>query len=159
MRISPNEVSFNDIEASETIYAQTSKFDKSRYFYRAIENPGRICSHCVGGKGIRRTRNFLVCNVSRQYHLARVIDVRQGHLFDGTVCAAREKWTDDPTFPYLPVHDVRYHFRFCVWEPSRALHLEDFQSHTFEAIEKGNSTVLHVRALHTLPKSVHDISS
>jgi hypothetical protein len=40
---------------------------------------------------------------------------------------------------------------FAFGKPSRALHLENFQSHTFEAIEKGNGTVLYVRALHTLP--------
>lgn len=38
LRIFPNEISINDPEASSIIYGQTSKFEKSSYFYRAFED-------------------------------------------------------------------------------------------------------------------------
>ncbi|KAE8382393.1 cytochrome P450 [Aspergillus bertholletiae] len=38
MRISPNEISIADLEASSVIYGQTSKFEKSHYFYRSFED-------------------------------------------------------------------------------------------------------------------------
>lgn len=38
LRISPNEVSLNDLEASGVVYGQTPKFEKSKYFYRAFED-------------------------------------------------------------------------------------------------------------------------
>jgi hypothetical protein len=57
-----------------------------------------------------------------------------------------------PLFPIFRCMTLDAISDFAFGKPSRALHLEDFQSHTFEAIEKGNGTVLIVRTLHTLIK-------
>jgi hypothetical protein len=53
-----------------------------------------------------------------------------------------------PLFPISRCMTLDTISDFAFGKPSRALHLEDFHSPVFEAIEKGNGTVLLVRALY-----------
>lgn len=151
MRISPNEVSFTDIEASDTIYAQTSKFDKSRYFYRAFENPGphlfSICDRQEHSQD-KRLISYAMSRANITSHESSIYD--KAAVLMGRIAQRTEIGQTIPLFPIFRCMTLDTISDFASGKPSLALHLEDFQSHTFEAIEKGNGTVLFVRALHAL---------
>ncbi|KAL4733478.1 cytochrome P450 [Aspergillus similis] len=143
MRIPRNEVSFNDIEASDTIYAQTSKFDKSRYFYRAFESPGPHLFSICDRQEHSQDKSLISYAMSRAN-----ITSHESSMYDkATFLMERiaQHAQIGQTIPLLSVFrymtlDTISDFAF--GKPSRALHLEDFQSHTFEAIERENGTVL-----------------
>ncbi|KAL2840127.1 cytochrome P450 [Aspergillus pseudodeflectus] len=154
MRISPNEVSFNDIEASETIYAQTSKFDKSRYFYRAFENPGphlfSICDRQEHSQD-KKLISYAMSRANITSHESSMYD-KATFLMDRIAQRAKVGQTI-PLFPIFRCMTLDTISDFAFGKPSRALHLEDFHSPVFEAIEKGNGTVLlfqHFPLLHQL---------
>ncbi|KAJ0417771.1 cytochrome P450 [Aspergillus carlsbadensis] len=143
MRISPNEVSFNDIEASDTIYAQASKFDKSRYFYGAFENPGpHLFSICDRQKHSQDKRliSYAMSRTNATSHESSMYD--KATFLMERIAQRTETEQTIPLFPAFRCMTLDTISDFAFGKPSGALHLQDFQSHTFEAIEKGNSTVL-----------------
>ncbi|KAL4802082.1 cytochrome P450 [Aspergillus unguis] len=144
MRISPNEVSFNEIAASDTIYAQTSKFDKSRYFYRAFEVPGpnlfSICDRHEHAQD-KRLISHAMSRTNITSHESSMYD-KAVFLMD-RIAQRAALGQSIPLFPIFRCMTLDTISDFAFGKPSRALHLEDFESETFEAIEKGNGTALY----------------
>ncbi|KAL3444871.1 hypothetical protein BJX65DRAFT_310462 [Aspergillus insuetus] len=130
MRISPNEVSFNDIEASDTIYAQTSKFDKSRYFYRAFENPGANLFSLCGRQEHSQDKRLISYTMSRANITSHESSMYDKATFLMERIAQRAKSGQTiPLFRIFRCLTLDTISGFAFGKPSRALHLE--------AIERG----------------------
>ncbi|OQD83650.1 hypothetical protein PENSOL_c148G04064 [Penicillium solitum] len=143
MRISPNEVSFDDIEASDIIYAQTSKFEKSEYYYRAFEDQGpnlfsiRDRQHHSQAKRLV-SHAFSRANVIQ--HESSIYD-KALYLMDRIEQRAKERRTI-PLFPAFRCMTLDTISEFCFGKSTGALHMNNFESTTFEAIDKANGAVL-----------------
>lgn len=145
MRISPNEVSFDDIEASDIIYAQTSKFEKSEYYYRAFEDQGpnlfsiRDRQHHSQAKRLV-SHAFSRANVIQ--HESSIYD-KALYLMDRIEQRAKERRTI-PLFPAFRCMTLDTISEFCFGKSTGALYMNNFESTTFEAIDKANGAVLFV---------------
>ncbi|KAL2827913.1 cytochrome P450 [Aspergillus pseudoustus] len=148
MRISPNEVSFNDIEASEVIYAQTSKFDKSKYFYRAFENQGPHLFSISDRQEHSQDKRLISYAMSRAN-----INTHESSLYDKAavlmerISQRARLGQTIPLFPMFRCMTLDTISDFAFGKSSHALQLDNFQSSTFEAIEKANNTVVFFQYL------------
>lgn len=147
MRISPGEVSFNDIEASGIIYAQTSKFEKAEYYYRAFEDQAsnlftmrdrqqhaqdkKLMSHAFS------RANIIQNSESIYYKAARLMERITERVKDGRTI---------PLFPAFRCLTLDTISEFAFGKSTGALELEGFQSHVFEGIDKSITTVPFVSA-------------
>ncbi|KAK3896972.1 cytochrome P450 [Staphylotrichum tortipilum] len=142
LRISPNEVSFNDIEASGIIYGQTSKFEKSHYFYRAFEDQApnlftlRDRQHHAQDKRLI-SHAFSRANIVQ--HQASIWD-KAGYLMGRLTKRVRENETI-PLFPAFRCMTLDTISEFAFGRSTEALKLEDFESVIFDGIDKATGTV------------------
>ncbi|KAJ5654879.1 hypothetical protein N7490_001882 [Penicillium lividum] len=143
MRISPNEVSFDDIEASDIIYAQTSKFEKSQYYYAAFEDQGpnlfsiRDRQHHSQAKRLV-SHAFSRANIIQ--HESSIYD-KALYLMDRIEQRVNECQTI-PLFPAFRCMTLDTISEFCFGKSTDALHADKFESSTFEAIEKSNRSAV-----------------
>lgn len=142
LRISPDEVSFNDIEASGVIYGQTSKFDKSHYFYRAFEDQApnlftiRDRQHHAQDKRLI-SHAFSRSNIV-QYQ-ASIWD-KAAYLMDRMAQRVKENETI-PLFPAFRCMTLDTISEFAFGRSTGALKLEDFESVIFDGIDMATGTV------------------
>ncbi|KAG7291092.1 hypothetical protein NEMBOFW57_001102 [Staphylotrichum longicolle] len=142
LRISPNEVSFNDIDASGIIYAQTSKFEKAHYFYRAFEDQApnlftirdrqehaqdkRLISHAFSRANIVLHQEFIYTKAA--YLMDRIAQrVKDGQTI--------------PLFPAFRCLTLDTISEFAFGKTTGALQSEKFESEIFEAIDKATDSV------------------
>ncbi|KAJ5549251.1 cytochrome P450 [Penicillium frequentans] len=142
LRISPNEISINDPEASSIIYGQTSKFEKSRYFYRAFED--------------QAPNLFTICNrqqhamdkslISHAFSRANIIQ-HEGSIYDkslylmGRFTQSVKDGHIIPLFPAFRCMTLDTISEFAFGKSAGALHLADYKSAIFEAIDKATHSV------------------
>ncbi|KFZ25402.1 hypothetical protein V502_00123 [Pseudogymnoascus sp. VKM F-4520 (FW-2644)] len=142
LRISPNEVSFNDLEASSIIYGQTSKFEKAKYFYRAFEDQApnlftirdrhqhsqdkRLISHAF-------SRANIVKHEASMYEKAAYL---MGRIAQ---CAKDDQAI--PLFPAFRCMTLDTISEFAFGRSTGALQLESFESAIFDAIDKATNSV------------------
>ncbi|KAF9894959.1 hypothetical protein FE257_004581 [Aspergillus nanangensis] len=147
MRISPNEVSIADLEASSVIYGQNSKFEKSHYFYRPFEDQAsnlftirdrqqhsqdkRLISHAFSRANIIQHK---ACIYNHAVYLMDEIARRAENdetitLFNAFRCMTLDTISE-----------------FAFGKSAHALKSEDFHSVIFDGIDNATHSVPFVRA-------------
>ncbi|OHW94810.1 trichodiene oxygenase [Colletotrichum incanum] len=122
VRITPEEVLINHIDAFTKIYSQGSKFDKAHYFYQPL---------------VFQVDNlFTMCDRSQHAQDKRLLS----HNFS----KKGERFSLDDTFQYLTL-DLRCEFAFGV--SANALDSENFRHPIIETLELANHTIILVRGL------------
>ncbi|KAJ5915766.1 hypothetical protein N7454_010907 [Penicillium verhagenii] len=143
MRISPNEVSFNDIEASDIIYAQTSKFTKSEYYYRAFEDPGPNLFSIRDRQHHSQAKRLVSHAFSRANILQHESSIYEKALYLMDRLEQRAKADQIiPLFPICRCMTLDTISEFCFGKSTNALEIDNFESTVFEAIDKANGSVL-----------------
>lgn len=142
LRISPGEVSFNDMDACAVIYGQTSKFEKAEYFYRAFEDlaPNLFTirdrqQHAQDKRLISHA--FSKANIVQ--HQASIFD-KAARLMDRIAERIRDGQTV-PLFPAFRCMTLDTIAEFAFGTSTGALELEDFESDIFEAIDAATGSV------------------
>lgn len=150
LRISPNEISINDSEASSIIYGQSSKFEKSNYFYRAFED--------------QAPNLFTICNrqqhamdkslISHAFSRANIIQ-HEGSIYDkslylmGRLTQTVKDGQIIPLFPAFRCMTLDTISEFAFGKSAGALHLDDYKSAIFEAIDKATHSVHFVSIVYS----------
>lgn len=142
LRISPGEVSFNDIEASGVIYAQTSKFEKAEYFYRAFEDQAPNVFTMRDRHQHAHDKKLMSHAFSRAnivQHCASIYD-KAACLMDRITQRVKDGRTI-PLFPAFRCMTLDTISEFAFGKSTGALELEEFESAVFDAIDKSIRTV------------------
>ena len=143
MRISPNEVSLNDLEASGVVYGQTSKFEKSKYFYRAFEDQASNLFTIRDRQQHSQDKSL----ISHAFSRANVIQHKESiyekavYLMDRIAQRAKEDGQTIPLFPAFRCMTLDTISEFAFGRPTGALQLENFESAIFDAIDKATQSV------------------
>ncbi len=142
MRISPDEVSFDDMEASGVIYGQTSKFEKSEYFYRAFEDQAPNLFTIRDRQQHAQDKRL----ISHAFSRANIVQ-HQASIYEKAAylmsCIAR-RVKDGQTIPLFPAFrcltlDTISEFAF--GRSTGAMKHECFESAIFDAIDKATDSV------------------
>lgn len=149
LRISPNEISFNDVEAFRVLYGRTSKFMKAEYYYRAFEdqssnlftmrdrqqhsNDKRLLSHAFSRANV--VQHYTSMYDKAEYLMSRI----------------ESRATRDETVPLFPAFrcmtmDTISEFAF--GKTIGALQTDNFQSEIFHAIDRSVGSVSFVSLFH-----------
>lgn len=149
LRISPNEVSFNDLEASGIIYGQTSKFEKSEYFYRSFEDQASNLFTIRDREEHAQDKRL----ISHAFSRANILQ-HEGIIYNKAICLMdriAQRAMHGHVVPLFPAFrcmtlDTLSEFAFGV-SPG-ALQLERFESVIFDAIDKATHSVPFVSHPH-----------
>ena len=142
LRISPNEVSLNDLEASGVIYGPTSKFEKSKYFYRAFEDQASNLFTIRDRQQHSQDKSLISHAFSRAnviQHEESIYD-KAGYLMDRIAQRAKDGQTI-PLFPAFRCMTLDTISEFAFGRPAGALRLESFESAIFDAIDNATQSV------------------
>ncbi|KAE8393149.1 cytochrome P450 [Aspergillus alliaceus] len=142
MRISPNEISFTDIEASDVIYAQTSRFEKSKYYYQAFETPAKNLFSMQDRREHSQDKKLISHSMSRAniiLHESSLYD-KANFVMDRVAKRAMSGQTV-PLFLLFRCMTLDMISDFAFGKSTGASKIENFESSTFDAIDKANSTV------------------
>jgi len=151
MRISPNEISFADVEAFNIIYGRTSKFEKSEYFYRPFEDQApnlftiRDRQHHSQDKRLL-SHAFSRANVAQ--HQTAIYD-KASHLVERMKQLVMKN-EPIPLFPAFRCMTLDTISDFAFGKSTCALDLETFESDIFDAIDKATNSVPFVNSLSPL---------
>ncbi|KAJ5605341.1 cytochrome P450 [Penicillium lagena] len=142
LRISPNEVSTNDPEASSIIYGQTSKFEKSKYFYRAFEDQAPNIFTIRDRQQHAKDKSLISHAFSRAniiQHEGSIYD--KGHYLMDRFTQSAKDGQIIPLFPAFRCMTLDTISEFAFGKPAGALQLGDYKSAVFEAIDKATNSV------------------
>ena len=142
LRISPDEVSFNDLEASGIIYGQTSKFEKSEYFYRPFEDQAPNLFTIRDRQQHAQDKRLISHAFSRAnivQHQASIVD-NAVYLMDRIAQRVKDGQTI-PLFPAFRCMTLDTISEFAFGRSTGALKLEDFESVIFDGIDKATGSV------------------
>lgn len=147
MRISPDEISFNGIEAFNDIYGQKSKFQKSEYFYRPFEDQAPNLFTIRNRQQHSQDKRLISYAFSRAnivqysgsiYDKASYLMERIGELVkDGKQV---------PLFPAFRCMTLDTISDFAFGTSTAALKVETFESDVFEAIDRSTGSVPFVNS-------------
>jgi cytochrome P450 len=158
MRISPSEISFNDLDAFAEIYGQTSKFEKADYFYRAFEDQAPNLFTLRD----RQQHSFDRRLMSHAFSRANILS-HQDLIYTKTTFLMRRlkelamTGREIPLFHALRCLTLDTIGEFAFGKSTGALQLENFRSSTFEAIDKATDSVPFVgawRSIHVIIRHV-----
>ncbi len=153
LRISPDEVSFNDIDASGVIYGQTSKFEKAHYFYRAFEDQAPNLFTIRDRQQHAQDKRLISHAFSRAnivLHQAS-IHTKAAYLMDRIAQRVKDGQTI-PLFPAFRCLTLDTISEFAFGKTTGALKSEGFESGIFEAIDKATDSVPFVSPLNQPPQ-------
>jgi cytochrome P450 len=142
LRISPDEVSFNDLDASGIIYGQASKFEKTEYFYRAFEDQAPNLFTIRDRQQHAQDKRLISHAFSRAnivQHQASIFD-NAAYLMDRIAQRVKNGQTI-PLFPAFRCMTLDTISEFAFGRTTGALKLEGFDSGIFEAIDKATGSV------------------
>ncbi|KAJ5781189.1 cytochrome P450 [Penicillium paradoxum] len=142
LRISPNEVSFNDVEASSIVYAQTSKFEKSYYFYRAFEDQAPNLFTIRDRQEHAQDKSL----ISHAFSRANIIQhegsiYEKGYLLMDRFTKSAKNGQIIPLFPAFRCMTLDTISEFAFGKSTGALNLDNYKSAIFEAIDKATHSV------------------
>lgn len=142
LRISPDEVSFNDIDASGIIYAQTSKFEKAQYFYRAFEDQAQNLFTIRDRQEHAQDKRLISHAFSRANIVLHQesIYTKAAYLMDRIAQRVKDGQTI-PLFPAFRCLTLDTISEFAFGKTTGALQSEKFESEIFEAIDKATDSV------------------
>jgi cytochrome P450 len=142
LRISPNEVSINDSEASSIIYGQTSKFEKSKYFYHAFEDQAPNLFTIRDLQKHAENKSLISHAFSRAniMQCAGSIYDKSYYLMDRFTRSAKGG-QKIPLFSAFRCMTLDTISEFAFGKSAGALHLGDYKSVVFEAIDKATRSV------------------
>ncbi len=142
LRISPNEVSLNDLEASGIIYGQTSKFEKSEYFYRPFEDQAPNLFTIRDRQQHAQDKRLISHAFSRAnivQHQASIVD-KAVYLMDRISQRVKDGQTI-PLFSAFRCMTLDTISEFAFGRSIGALKLQDFESEVFDSIDKATGSV------------------
>lgn len=142
LRLSPDEVSFNDIDAFGDIYGQTSKFEKAKYFYRAFEDQAPNLFTIRDRQQHAQDKRLISHAFSRAnivQHQASIYD-NAAYLMDRIAQRVKDGRTI-PLFPAFRCMTLDTISEFAFGRSTGALKLEGFESVIFDAIDKATGSV------------------
>jgi cytochrome P450 len=152
LRISPNEVSINDPEASSIIYGQTSKFEKSKYFYHAFEDQAPNLFTIRDRQQHAKDKSL----ISHAFSRANIIQ-HEGSIYEKSR-DLMDRFTQSakdghiiPLFPAFRCMTLDTISEFAFGQSAGALQLGDYKSAIFEAIDKATHSVPFVSVV-SLPR-------
>ncbi|PKY05677.1 cytochrome P450 [Aspergillus campestris IBT 28561] len=138
LRISPNEISLNDPEASSIVYGQTSKFEKSQYFYHQAPNLFTIRDRQQHAKDKSLISHaFSRTNIIQ--HQGSIFD--KGHYLMNRFIQSAKDGQIIPLFPAFRCMTLDTISEFAFGKSAGALQLGDYKSPIFEAIDKATHSV------------------
>lgn len=146
MRISPNDVSIADLEASGVIYRQTSKFEKSHYVYRPFEDQASNLFTIRDRQQHSQDKKL----VSHAFSRANIIQ-HQACIYNHAsylMDRIAERAKNDETIPFFNAFrcmtlDTISEFAF--GKSADALKSENFHSVIFDGIDNATHSVPFVR--------------
>lgn len=147
MRISPNEISFADLQAFEVIYGQSSKFEKSHYFYRPFEDQASNLFTIRDRRQHSQNRRLMSHAFSRMNIIQHQACI-YGHglyLMD-RIAQHAEKGDTITLFSAFRCMTLDTISEFAFGKSTGALKLENFQSVVLDAIDRATHSVPFVRA-------------
>ncbi|KAF5855755.1 hypothetical protein ETB97_008473 [Aspergillus alliaceus] len=136
------QISFTDIEASDVIYAQTSRFEKSKYYYQAFETPAKNLFSMQDRREHSQDKKLISHSMSRAniiLHESSLYD-KANFVMDRVAKRAMSGQTV-PLFPLFRCMTLDMISDFAFGKSTGASKIENFESSTFDAIDKANSTV------------------
>ncbi len=142
VRISPSEVSFSDLDASNTVYGQTSKFEKSEYFYRAFEDQASNLFTMRDRQYHSQDKRL----ISHAFSRANILQ-HQATIFGkaatliGRIAERAEQGAVIPLYPAFRCLTLDTISEFAFGRSIRALDAEDFKYEVLEAIDKTNQSI------------------
>lgn len=142
LRISPNEVSFNDLDASSTIYGPTSRFEKTKFFYRAFEDQASNLHTMQDREQHLQDKRLISHAFSRAniiQHGAAIYD-KATYLMGRIEQRAKEGITV-PLYPVFRCLTLDTISEFAFGKSLKALELENFHSPIFEGMDKATHSV------------------
>lgn len=149
LRISPNEVSFNDVDAFRVLYGRTSKFLKAEYYYRAFEDQSSNLFTIRDRQQHSHDKRLLSHAFSRAnvaQHYTSMYDKAE-YLMD-RIKGRAEKNETIPLFPAFRCMTLDTISEFAFGETIGALKKEDFESDIFHAIDRSVGSVSFVGFFH-----------
>lgn len=145
MRIAPDEVSFNDVGATSVIYAQTSQFEKSTYFYHAFEPQAANIFTMRDRRSHSQDKKLISHAMSRSNIILHESSIYDKAMFLMDRLAQRaQRSVKIPLYSAFRCMTLDTISDFAFGKPTGALQLENFESATFDAIEKSNDGIIYV---------------
>ncbi|KAF7168666.1 hypothetical protein CNMCM5623_001606 [Aspergillus felis] len=143
LRISPNEVSFNDLDASGIIYGPTSKFEKSEYFYRPFEDQAPNLFTIRDRQNHSQDKRLISYAFSKANILQYEASIHDKAVYLMNRISERVKSGQViPLFPAFRCMTLDTISEFAFGRSTGGLQLEEFESTIFDAIDKANHSVV-----------------
>ena len=142
LRISPNEVSFNDAEAFRVFYGRTSKFMKAEYYYRAFEDQSSNLFTMRDRQQHSSDKRLLSHAFSRAnviQHYTSMYD--KAEYLMGRIKRRSKKDETIPLFPAFRCMTLDTISDFAFGKTIGALQTENFESEIFHAIDRSTGSV------------------
>lgn len=145
MRIAPDELSINDVDANAVIYSQGTKFGKAPYFYRAFDGEAPNLFTLTDREAHIKDKKLMSYAFSR----AGILNFEEVMASKVQTLMARLSQSVEAKKP-LPLMNA---FRsltldtiteFCYGESMGALHVENFETPLFESFDLATKATIFV---------------